>query len=350
MWKDRLRAAPALVGGWHLGGDPADHVQADTGAGGRSGESMVSGDSTLCRAHQHAAGARRTAPRVPKRIDAPAAPPDEAGGRPRGGLTCNTYLAGEGGRRLLALLATPGQQGGCPAVRPRSSNASASPGPAAGDHAPARATWRRQGVLPCAATTAGCADTGSSTPSPSRRTSGPTANAAAARQAGPRDSTPRPAHDATRSSGRSTGSRPSGPWPPDTTNEPASMIHRTTAYIHLLVNFPPKDAISRLVNSLTSVSSRRLRQKFPKPGPPPPPGEQTVVGFLPSPRQQTALQPASCGRTSSNTTTRPKPGRHRTPQATRLPPPPLRGKGPPIPGLKAEALRTDQIAPPAMPQ
>jgi len=34
-------------------------------------------------------------------------------------------------------------------------------------------------------------------------------------------------------------------------------------HVHLLVNFPPKVAISKLVNSLKGVSSRRLRQEFP---------------------------------------------------------------------------------------
>jgi putative transposase len=33
--------------------------------------------------------------------------------------------------------------------------------------------------------------------------------------------------------------------------------------VQLLVNFPPKVAISKLVNSLKGVSSRRLRQEFP---------------------------------------------------------------------------------------
>jgi putative transposase len=32
---------------------------------------------------------------------------------------------------------------------------------------------------------------------------------------------------------------------------------------HLLVNVPPTVALSRLVNSLKGVSSRRLRQQFP---------------------------------------------------------------------------------------
>ena len=34
-------------------------------------------------------------------------------------------------------------------------------------------------------------------------------------------------------------------------------------HVHLLVNFPPTVAVSRLVNSLKGVSSRRLRLEFP---------------------------------------------------------------------------------------
>ncbi|MFF5207716.1 IS200/IS605 family transposase [Streptosporangium sp. NPDC000396] len=35
-------------------------------------------------------------------------------------------------------------------------------------------------------------------------------------------------------------------------------------HVHLLVNFPPKIALSRLVNSLKGVSSRRMRREFPE--------------------------------------------------------------------------------------
>jgi putative transposase len=35
-------------------------------------------------------------------------------------------------------------------------------------------------------------------------------------------------------------------------------------HVHPLVNFPPKVALSRLVNSLKGVSSRRMRQEFPE--------------------------------------------------------------------------------------
>ncbi len=34
-------------------------------------------------------------------------------------------------------------------------------------------------------------------------------------------------------------------------------------HVHLLVNYPPKVAVSKLVNSLKGVSSRRLRQELP---------------------------------------------------------------------------------------
>ncbi|MFJ8958735.1 IS200/IS605 family transposase [Lentzea sp. NPDC102401] len=35
-------------------------------------------------------------------------------------------------------------------------------------------------------------------------------------------------------------------------------------HVHLLVSFPPKVEISKLVNSLKGVSSRRMRQEFPE--------------------------------------------------------------------------------------
>jgi putative transposase len=43
----------------------------------------------------------------------------------------------------------------------------------------------------------------------------------------------------------------------------AGRVQREPEHVHLLVNFPPTAAISRLVNNLKGVSSRRLRQEFP---------------------------------------------------------------------------------------
>ena len=37
-----------------------------------------------------------------------------------------------------------------------------------------------------------------------------------------------------------------------------------TDHVHLLVHFPPKVALSKLVNSLKGVSSRRMRREFPE--------------------------------------------------------------------------------------
>lgn len=94
-------------------------VLTDADDQGRIDWSMVSVDSTSCRAHQHAAGAPRRPPRVPKRRSTPRQHrPDEGLGRSRGGLTCKIHLAGEGGLRPLALLITPGQWGDSPQLIP----------------------------------------------------------------------------------------------------------------------------------------------------------------------------------------------------------------------------------------
>lgn len=80
---------------------------------------MVSVDSTSCRTHQHAAGAPRRTPLIPKRRSAPRQHrTDEGLGHSRGGLTSKIHLAGEGGRRPLAVLITPGQWGDSPQLIP----------------------------------------------------------------------------------------------------------------------------------------------------------------------------------------------------------------------------------------
>ncbi|MER7314775.1 MULTISPECIES: IS5 family transposase [Streptomyces] len=90
-------------------------VQADADLAGRIDWSMVGVDSTSCRAHQHAAGARTVRPRIPKKRTTPRHHrPDEGLGRSRGGLTCKIHLAGEGACRPMAFLLTPGQWGDAP--------------------------------------------------------------------------------------------------------------------------------------------------------------------------------------------------------------------------------------------
>ncbi len=93
-------------------------VLADADAQGSIDWSMVSVDSTTCRAHQHAAGARKRPPQIGKRRAPRQHRPDEGLGRSRGGLTSKIHLAGEGGRRPLALLITPGQWGDAPQFIP----------------------------------------------------------------------------------------------------------------------------------------------------------------------------------------------------------------------------------------
>ncbi|MER6129251.1 IS5 family transposase [Streptomyces sp. NPDC001795] len=94
-------------------------VQADADTEGRIDWSLVGVDSTVCRAHQHAAGARKKAPRKPGKRARPAQHrPDEALGRSRGGLSTKIHLAGDGGLRPLALLLTPGQWGDAPQLIP----------------------------------------------------------------------------------------------------------------------------------------------------------------------------------------------------------------------------------------
>ncbi|MFC8695572.1 IS5 family transposase [Streptomyces parvus] len=94
-------------------------VLADADAEGRIDWSMASVDSTICRAHHHAAGARKKRPRVARKGRAPRQHrPDEGLGRSRGGFTCKIHLVGEGGRRPLALLITPGQWADAPQLIP----------------------------------------------------------------------------------------------------------------------------------------------------------------------------------------------------------------------------------------
>ena len=76
----------------------------------------VSVDSTIARAHQHAAGARRDSH---AQVEPPAGcgvvePADHALGRSRGGLTTKLHLACEQGRKVLAFVVTAGQRGDSP--------------------------------------------------------------------------------------------------------------------------------------------------------------------------------------------------------------------------------------------
>ncbi|BFU46645.1 IS5 family transposase [Krasilnikovia sp. MM14-A1004] len=79
----------------------------------------VSVDSTISRAHQHAAGARRDgqAQKEPPG-GVQTEPAGHALGRSRGGWTTKTHLACEQGRKVLAVLVTAGQRGDSPQFIP----------------------------------------------------------------------------------------------------------------------------------------------------------------------------------------------------------------------------------------
>jgi transposase len=79
----------------------------------------VSVDSTISRAHQHAAGARRDG-HVQKEPPGglQAEPGDHGLGRSRGGWTTKTHLACEQGRKVLAVVVTAGQRGDSPQFIP----------------------------------------------------------------------------------------------------------------------------------------------------------------------------------------------------------------------------------------
>ncbi|NKZ02150.1 IS5 family transposase [Actinomadura latina] len=76
----------------------------------------VSVDSTINRAHQHAAGARHE---VSGQVEPPGdEPPDHGLGCSRGGRTTKIHLACEQGRKPMALLITAGQRGDSPQFVP----------------------------------------------------------------------------------------------------------------------------------------------------------------------------------------------------------------------------------------
>ncbi|MFE1520205.1 IS5 family transposase [[Kitasatospora] papulosa] len=72
-------------------------------------------DSTVCRAHQHAAGARKRGSCKKEPPGGVAIEPDDHGlGRSRGGLTTKLHLAVEQGQKPMSIVVTAGQRGDSP--------------------------------------------------------------------------------------------------------------------------------------------------------------------------------------------------------------------------------------------
>ncbi|MET9470414.1 IS5 family transposase [Streptomyces sp. NPDC006544] len=79
----------------------------------------VNVDSTVCRAHQHAAGARRDGAGQKEPPGGVGQEPDDHGlGRSRGGFSTKIHLACEQGQKPLSLLVTAGQRGDSPQFEP----------------------------------------------------------------------------------------------------------------------------------------------------------------------------------------------------------------------------------------
>ncbi|MDV9169367.1 IS5 family transposase [Streptomyces sp. W16] len=71
-------------------------------------------DSTVCRAHQHAAGARKRGTCRRSRPAVSQSSPDHGLGRSRGGLTSKLHLAVEQGQKPMSIVITAGQRGDSP--------------------------------------------------------------------------------------------------------------------------------------------------------------------------------------------------------------------------------------------
>ena len=220
---DGVWAVSPLAARRHLASDP--HRPA--GSGGCQGLITweVSVDSTIARAHQHAAGARKggAATRRTGRVDIE--PAYHGLGRSRGGLSCKLHLAVEGGQRPLSIVVTAGQRGDSPQF------GAVLHGIRVPRLGPGRPRTRPDRVLAdkaysCRATGRCCAAAASGPPF-WRRTIRPlTSVAGAARAAGHRRWTRRPTSCATRWSAGSTGSSGTGRWPLDTTSSPSLPGHR----------------------------------------------------------------------------------------------------------------------------
>jgi transposase len=103
-----------LFRAWQLAGRWAAILTALQALSAEAGliEWVISVDSTINRAHQHAAGARR---HPDTQVQPPVGEPaDHALGRSRGGLSTKVHLASEQGRKTLATTLTAGQAADSP--------------------------------------------------------------------------------------------------------------------------------------------------------------------------------------------------------------------------------------------
>jgi transposase len=196
-------------------------LQAGTDAAGGIGWT-VSVDSTVSRAHQHAAGARGEAhlqKGPPGGVQTE--PADHGLGRSRGGLTSKTHLACEQGRQPLAMVITGGQRGDSPQFVPVLRKISVKragggrprtrPDRVLADKAYTskgnRGHLRARGIKACI---------------PSKTDQDAHRKAKGSKAAGHPPSTRSSTGSVTPSNVASTSSNSTAPWPPDTTNSPSA--------------------------------------------------------------------------------------------------------------------------------
>ncbi len=187
----------------------------------------VSVDSTIVRAHQHAAGARRSLQLEPAG-GVETEPDDHAPGRSRGGWSTKLHLGCEQDGRPLAVLLTPGQHGDSPQFTavlerirvPRLGSGRARTGRCG--------CWRTRPTVP-APTAPTCVDVASERRSRSRPISSRTAADGAREVDVPQRSTVRYTGSGTRSSAASTSSNSTGRWPPATTSSPCVIWPPSTS-------------------------------------------------------------------------------------------------------------------------
>jgi putative transposase of IS4/5 family DUF4096/DDE family transposase len=178
----------------------------------------LSVDSTVCRAHQHAAGARRQGGLQKEPPGGVFAEPGDHGlGRSRGGFTTKVHLAVEQGQKPMSIVITAGQRGDSPQFEPVLEKVRVPRiGPGRPRVRPRRV--RAEKAYASRRTALTCSAAESAAPSPTRPTRHATARSSAPAAADHHVSTRPTTASATRSSAGSTASRGTAPSPRATTS------------------------------------------------------------------------------------------------------------------------------------
>ncbi len=187
----------------------------------------LSVDSTVCRAHQHAAGARKQGDLQKEPPGGVSTEPVDHGlGRSRGGFTTKLHLAVEQGQKPMAIVVTAGQRGDSPQFEPVLEKVRVPRiGPGRPRTRPDRV--RADKGTPPVRTVHTCVAVGSAARFPTRPTRRVTVRSSAPGAAGHRASTRSTTGSATRWSAGSTVSRGTVQLPPGTTSSLSDTRRRS---------------------------------------------------------------------------------------------------------------------------